>query len=84
LPASSSRCFVISTVPSRIAFSCDDVTSPSVVADSLNWPTAAFCLAESAHPVRSTSATASEKARRGRTVLGPVIREIDGRSRQLR
>src|SRR6185436_15027413 len=28
LPASSSRCFVISTVPSRIAFSCDDVTSP--------------------------------------------------------
>jgi len=55
-----------------------------VVADSLNWPTAAFCLAESAHPVRSTSATASEKARRGRAVLGPVIREIDGRPRQLR
>src|SRR5262245_33687532 len=75
LPASSSRCFVISTVPSRIAFSCDDVTSPSVAAESLNWLTAAFCRAESAHPVRSTSATAREKMR-GRAVLGQVMSSL--------
>src|SRR5206468_8390866 len=73
LPASSNRCFVISTVPSRIAFSWDAVTSPRVAAESLNWLTAAFCFAERAHPVRSRSATARETAMRGRTVFGEVF-----------
>src|SRR4029453_10100216 len=72
-PASRSRCFVISTVPSRIAFSWDDVTSPSVAAESLNSLTAAFCLADRAHPVRSRSAAAREKARRRSAVLEEVM-----------
>src|SRR5262249_53274166 len=47
-PPSSSRSVVILIVSSRMPLSSEDVTSPSVVAEALNWLTAAFWLAVSA------------------------------------